>query len=747
MFNLKKGSLFIKLLVLYVTSACLLVALTACGGKPSITGKWEQISGEPSLIFFGGAGTLWEFFDDGTVSIGVMGNVAGKYSWPDGDHLKIEFAQGQLVYEFTRSGNEITLKDPSTQSVIILQRYEELSPSPQSLAGTWQKGAPDDSQCFAGLGLDSAPGQVSFAADGTFSAQEEASFLSTGVSLYGQFSVEGKTLHISATGTKTETGLFGGTSQEQIGGELICQVTVSHSRLLFKDNQNRTTLYVIPNLPQNISESPPTAFPTEVPQRRIEVYWTGGAGGPEIYEIFGVSPTPGTPVPVEIGRETEELGEIIRRDLAPYVLSLLGPETQRVALSLYYVDPEKGTAVVCASSIPEKEGEVGQILAVGRFSNGEIVGFPIFPKEGLVVSKMGRVFKAEEVDGGIAFSVVSSVDRGRVVMRRLFLWPKGEFNFETGEWGRVGWQAFLEKMGFKLGEGWERIDGSLSEGQWNDFEESLRGAVRQAILKGKDRGEIKVRMNKKWLFPEAYFSFFPPSEFGGIKIDGLKEVWNGEKGRWEYVDPQDYLVAGFWDEEGERFELTADRLRGRWRGLYVPVAPDESERLFSEAWGKGEMRFAIPFKLSGPTGQEEIVERITTNGKSVFCLRYITPGTILYAPFGGRGVKFGNEDTAGIDLIWNASSCRNISRNCDNPTLSIFFKSFADLIASGWVEAGTAFLKISGKTLSKELDLGQFKDCQVALAFIEADWDVGFSLTLIKNLQRDEQGRFKYIAP
>ncbi|MGC8947461.1 MAG: hypothetical protein ACP5N6_15050 [Anaerolineae bacterium] len=179
------------------------------------------------------------------MSIGVMGNVAGKYSWPDGDHLKIEFAQGQgLVYEFTRSGNEITLKDPSTQSVIILQRYEELSPSPQSLAGTWQKDSPDDSQCFSGLGLDSAPRQISFAADGIFSAQEEAGFFSTGVSLYGQFSVEGKTLHISATGTKTETGLFGGTSQEQIGGELICQVTVSHSRLLFKDNQNRTTLYV-----------------------------------------------------------------------------------------------------------------------------------------------------------------------------------------------------------------------------------------------------------------------------------------------------------------------------------------------------------------------------------------------------------------------------------------------------------------------------------------------------------------------
>lgn len=232
--------------VLLAMLTSLAFILAACGGKPSIKGKWEQMSAEPSLIFFGGAGTLWEFFDDGTVSIGVMGNISGKYSWPDSSHLKIEMAQGSgLVYEFSRSGDEIVLKDPSTQSVITLRRYEELSPNPQSLAGTWEKGTPDDSQCYLGLGLDSAPQQLSFGADGTFSVQQEASVLNIGISLYGQFSVSGNRLHVSATGTKTDTGLFGlGASQEQIGGELNCQVTVSHSRLLFKDDQGRVTLYV-----------------------------------------------------------------------------------------------------------------------------------------------------------------------------------------------------------------------------------------------------------------------------------------------------------------------------------------------------------------------------------------------------------------------------------------------------------------------------------------------------------------------
>lgn len=172
-----------------------------------------------------------------------MGNISGKYSWPDSSHLKIEMDPGfgfgisGIVYEFSRSGDEIVLKDPSTQSVITLRRYEELPLNPQSLAGTWEKDAPDDSQCYLGLGLDSAPQQVTFGADGTFSVQREANM---GISLYGQFSVSGNRLYVSATGTK----MFGLGESEQIGGELNCQVTVSHSRLLFKDDQGRVTLYV-----------------------------------------------------------------------------------------------------------------------------------------------------------------------------------------------------------------------------------------------------------------------------------------------------------------------------------------------------------------------------------------------------------------------------------------------------------------------------------------------------------------------
>ena len=60
----------------------LILTLTACGGKSSIKGRWEQVSEPPLALFFGGPGTLWEFFDDETVSIGK------RNSWPDNSHLK-----------------------------------------------------------------------------------------------------------------------------------------------------------------------------------------------------------------------------------------------------------------------------------------------------------------------------------------------------------------------------------------------------------------------------------------------------------------------------------------------------------------------------------------------------------------------------------------------------------------------------------------------------------------------------------
>jgi len=51
-------------------------------------------------------------------------------------------------------------------------------------------------------------------------------------------------VHIAASGTRTSTGLFGGTTEEQVGGQLTCDITLSHSRLVFRDDQGKISVFV-----------------------------------------------------------------------------------------------------------------------------------------------------------------------------------------------------------------------------------------------------------------------------------------------------------------------------------------------------------------------------------------------------------------------------------------------------------------------------------------------------------------------
>lgn len=219
----------------------LVISLVSCGGKPSVTGKWEQTAGSTLFIMTGSVGSLWEFFDDGTVNIGGL---AFKYSWADKTHLKLEMVGSfGLVFEFALSGDELILKDSSSQTAITLKRYQELSPTLQTLAGKWERRSPSDSQCFRGLGLDYDPSPIQIQADGNFQVQDEG-ILSSGMTMNGQVSVNGARISIVASGTRTSTGLFGGTSKEQVGGQLTCDITLSHSRLVFRDDQGKISVFV-----------------------------------------------------------------------------------------------------------------------------------------------------------------------------------------------------------------------------------------------------------------------------------------------------------------------------------------------------------------------------------------------------------------------------------------------------------------------------------------------------------------------
>ncbi|MBU4352977.1 MAG: hypothetical protein KJ939_07920 [Nanoarchaeota archaeon] len=212
----------------------LAVLLTACGSsKSSVIGKWEVVSGTS-------VGTLYEFFQDGTVAVGGF---ASKYSWPDQTHMKIEMGGLGIVYECTLSGDELTLRDSSSQSVLTLKKYKEFNLNAQVIAGTWERSYPNNSGCFKGLGMEMTPQEIILGADGSFTLNDNVNLgiIGSGLSMNGQYTISGNGLHVTASGTQTNSGILGmGASQTQVQGEFNCAATISNSRLTFSDAQGQT---------------------------------------------------------------------------------------------------------------------------------------------------------------------------------------------------------------------------------------------------------------------------------------------------------------------------------------------------------------------------------------------------------------------------------------------------------------------------------------------------------------------------
>jgi hypothetical protein len=208
----------------------------------AIAGKWELDNG-----------TVYEFFPDGTVSMSGFFSIASNYSFPDLTHIKIETGKLATVYEYTLSGNELTLVNDA--SVLAFKKYAEFKLDAQVIAGTWNSSSPDKSECFKGsvastaqeitLGADKTPQAVTFGGDGTFSLSEDGyyNFL-----MNGQYTVNGDRLHITASGAHEDPGVGGiviGTpAQIQVQREFDCAVTVSNSRLTFKDALGQSTVFV-----------------------------------------------------------------------------------------------------------------------------------------------------------------------------------------------------------------------------------------------------------------------------------------------------------------------------------------------------------------------------------------------------------------------------------------------------------------------------------------------------------------------
>ena len=210
--------------------------LAACGAKSAVVGKWEVVSGNY-------IGTLYEFSRDGTLSVG---DYAGKYTWPDQTHLQLDYGS-PIVYGFALSRGELTLTDLSSQSTIVLKKYQEFNLSQEAVAGTWERSSPDSSGCFKGLGVETTPQELVLGGGGTITIHDNVDAGTTGSSLLmqGQYVISGRSLHVIATGLLGNSGFVGtGPSQTQPQGEFICNASVSNSRLTFTNAQGQNTLFV-----------------------------------------------------------------------------------------------------------------------------------------------------------------------------------------------------------------------------------------------------------------------------------------------------------------------------------------------------------------------------------------------------------------------------------------------------------------------------------------------------------------------
>lgn len=240
----------LKVFIAFLTSLLAITILAGCGGaKSAIVGKWEVVDvneegGLETLLF--GNGQIVEFTKDGTVIFSDWG-MAADYSWLDKSRLKISGNQfdTSVVLTVELQDDNLFLSDANGEPIAHLQRYAELTPSPEALAGAWDMQDYEGNDCFAVLEND-APGRISFGEDGSFQVDEGFGTILGGeaTALGGHYTFHDDHLRIEISGKKREDSLFNGSKETDISGVIDCAVTLTHSRLTFKDDQGNTTLYV-----------------------------------------------------------------------------------------------------------------------------------------------------------------------------------------------------------------------------------------------------------------------------------------------------------------------------------------------------------------------------------------------------------------------------------------------------------------------------------------------------------------------
>src|SRR6476619_3336527 len=83
----------------HLALVALLLALPACDQSRKIVGKWKVVGGSSEVV--------WEFFENGRLS---AAGTPGKYSFGDGQRIKIQTPTATFVHHFEITGERMIWK-------------------------------------------------------------------------------------------------------------------------------------------------------------------------------------------------------------------------------------------------------------------------------------------------------------------------------------------------------------------------------------------------------------------------------------------------------------------------------------------------------------------------------------------------------------------------------------------------------------------------------------------------------------
>lgn len=258
--------------------------------------------------------------------------------------------------------------------------------------------------------------------------------------------------------------------------------------------------------------------------------------------------------------------------------------------------------------------------------------------------------------------------------------------------------------------------------------------------------------------------------FTGLEIQGLNHVW--QNGRWEYVDPNDSLVAGYWDNKEGKFELTANELRGEWKGLFVSQSLGEIEKnskdssdLTKTNWEKGVIKIPIPFPITDGAKIEKIKSLIDIlSGKPVFIMGInqinqskfylpLSPET-GEASYGYTAGTYANPDITvskgSLSLMFNFYKTQQclipLNGFPDNP----YFRGDKLDLNFTRIALGFPFLEVNNEDVITKSFLNRINPLlknqyQILMQmYVDGNHPVDFSFD---NFFQDSKGRFIYLNP